>query len=87
MTFRNLRRPAKTLTLSAEAVVDANGKGKGKTARLDEIVQAADEANRISLPFSGKPVALVFGPEYGAIAERLVWEAAREATAKNYAHL
>ncbi len=85
VTFRNLRRPAKTLTLSAEAVVDANG--KGKTARLDEIVQAADEVNRISLPFSGKPVALVFGPENGAIAERLVWEAAREATAKNYSHL
>ncbi|MDZ4782877.1 MAG: site-specific DNA-methyltransferase [Planctomycetia bacterium] len=85
VTFRNLRRPAKTLSLSAEAVVDPSG--KGKSVRLDEAVQAADEANRVSLPFSGKPVALVFGPENGAIAERLVWEAAREATAKNYSHL
>lgn len=85
VTLRNLRRPAKTLMLSAEAVIDADS--KGKAARLDEVVQAADEANRVSLPFSGKPVALVFGPENGAIAERLVWEAAREATAKNYTHL
>ena len=85
VTLRNLRRPAKTLTLSAEAVVDGSTKGKG--ARLDDVVQAADEANRLSLPFSGKPVALVFGPENGAIAERLVWEAAREANAKNYTHL
>ena len=85
VTLRNLRRPAKTLSLSAEAMVDADS--KGKVARLDEVIQAADEANRVSLPFSGKPVALVFGPENGAIAERLVWEAAREATAKNYTHL
>ncbi len=34
-----------------------------------------------------KPVAFVFGPENGAVAERLVFEAAREAGAKNYSHL
>ena len=85
VTLRNLRRPAKTLMLSAEAVVDVDA--KTRAARLDEVVQAADEANRVSLPFSGRPVALVFGPENGAVAERLVWEAAREATAKNYTHL
>ncbi|MFH2203098.1 MAG: site-specific DNA-methyltransferase [Elusimicrobiota bacterium] len=55
-----LRRPAKTLSLSAEAVVP-NGK--------DQLV------------------ALVFGPENGAISEKLVYEAAREAHAKNYLHL
>lgn len=85
VTLRNLRRPAKTLMLSAEAVVDVDA--KGKAAQLEEVVQAADEANRVSLPFSGRPVALVFGPENGAVAERLVWESAREATAKNYTHL
>jgi adenine-specific DNA-methyltransferase len=32
-------------------------------------------------------VALVFGPENGAVSERLVQEAAREASLKNYTHL
>jgi adenine-specific DNA-methyltransferase len=34
-----------------------------------------------------KPVAIVLGPENGAVSERLVYEAAREARAKNYAQL
>jgi adenine-specific DNA-methyltransferase len=34
-----------------------------------------------------KPVAFVFGPENGAVNEKLVYEAAREARAKNYTHL
>jgi adenine-specific DNA-methyltransferase len=60
VTLRNVRPPAKSLSLSAEAMV-ANG--------------------------AEKPVALVFGPENGAISEKLVFEAAREAHAKSYAHL
>jgi adenine-specific DNA-methyltransferase len=36
---------------------------------------------------NAKPVAIVFGPENGAISERLVYEAAREAYAKQYSHL
>jgi len=58
--LENVRPPARTLSLSAEAVV-ANG----------------DE----------KPVAFVFGPENGAVSEKLVFEAGREAYAKSYAHL
>jgi len=58
--FKNVRQPAKTLSLSAEAVV-ANGKDK--------------------------PVAVVFGPENGAVSEKLVYEAAKEAAGKGYAHL
>jgi adenine-specific DNA-methyltransferase len=60
VTFRNIRPPAKTLSLSAEAMV-ANG---GET-----------------------PVAIVFGPENGAVSEKLVYEAAREAHAKGYGQL
>jgi adenine-specific DNA-methyltransferase len=66
LTLRNVRRPAKTLSLSAEAVVSQAPNGK---------------------PGAERPVALVFGPENGAVAERLVWEAAREAHAKRYVHL
>lgn len=60
VTLKNVRLPAKTLSLSAEALV-ANG----------------DE----------KPVAFVFGPENGAVSERLVYEAGMEARAKGYSHL
>jgi adenine-specific DNA-methyltransferase len=59
-TFKNVRTPAKTLSLSAEAMVP-NG--------------------------AEKPVAFVFGPENGAVSEKLVYEAAREAHAKSYSHL
>jgi adenine-specific DNA-methyltransferase len=60
VTLKNIRPPAKTLSLSAEAMVP-NG--------------------------ADKPVAFVFGPENGAVSEKLVYEAAREAHAKNYSHL
>jgi len=60
VTFKNVRQPAKTLSLSAEALV-SNGEDK--------------------------PVAFVFGPENGAVSERLVQEAAREAYMKGYIHL
>lgn len=36
---------------------------------------------------AAKPVAIVFGPENGAVSERLVSEAAREARFKQYSHL
>ena len=60
VTFKNVRPPAKTLSLSAEGLVP-NG--------------------------SDKPVAFVFGPENGAVSEKLVYEAAREAHLKSYSHL
>jgi adenine-specific DNA-methyltransferase len=58
--LKGIRKPAKTLSLSAEALV-TNG--------------------------NDKPVSILFGPENGAIGEKLVYEAAREAHAKNYSHL
>lgn len=60
VTLKSVRPPAKSLSLSAEALI-ANG--------------------------AEKPVAFVFGPENGAVSEKLVYEAAREARAKNYTHL
>lgn len=39
------------------------------------------------LALSAKPVALVFGPENGAVSEKLVYQAALEAHAKSYTHL
>ncbi len=60
VSLKNVRPPAKTLSLSAEAIVTNGGE---------------------------KPVAFVFGPENGAVSEKLVYEAAKEANAKNYSHL
>ena len=57
VTLKNIRPPAKTLSLSAEAVV-ANG--------------------------DDKPVALLFGPENGAVSEKLVHEALKEANLRGY---
>jgi len=51
------------------------------------VIAVADETNRNALPFSQRPVAIVFGPENGAVSERLVYEAAQEAAAKKFTHL
>jgi adenine-specific DNA-methyltransferase len=73
VTLDGVRRPAKSLSLSAEAQVDASA-----------LAAPGPGAGNGSLR---RPVALVFGPENGAVSERLVLEAAREAYGKSYAHL
>jgi len=60
VTLKNVRAPAKTLALSAEAMI-ANG--------------------------ADKSVAFVFGPENGAVSEKVVHDAAFEAHGKRYSHL
>ena len=82
VTLKSVRPPAKSLSLSAEAVVEG-----GESASLSDLVAIAHEKNTGGSPFSQNAVALVFGPENGAVSEKLVWEAAREASAKNYTHL
>lgn len=85
VTIKSIRPPAKTLSLSAEAFVDATSPGQRPT--LDDAMQEAAEQNGKALPLSSKLVAFVFGPENGAVNEGLVWQAAKEANAKNYTHL
>ena len=85
VNFKNVRPPAKTLSLSAEALVEATATGQKPS--LTEAIDEAEEKSGRRLPLSEKPVALVFGPENGAVSEKLVYEAAREAHAKNYTHL
>jgi adenine-specific DNA-methyltransferase len=86
VTLKNVRVPAKTLSLSAEAVVDATATGR---ANLEEAVQEAREKSGLALPLSQKPVAIVFGPENGAVTESLVRNAHDEASmkSKGYEHL
>lgn len=77
VTFRNIRPPAKTLVLSAEALVDKPS--------LNNLVD--DVSVQPGLMRDTQPVAFLFGPENGAVSERLVAEAAREAWGKNYSRL
>jgi len=85
VVLKNVRPPAKTLSLSAEALVDAAA--TGRTPSLADVIQEAEEKSGTTLPLSQQAVALVFGPENGAVSEKLVFEAAREAYAKQYVHL
>lgn len=85
VALEKVRPPAKSLSLSAEALVDATAPGQSPT--LQDAAQEAIEKDGKALPFSKKPVAIVFGPENGSISEKLVYEAAREAHAKHYTHV
>jgi adenine-specific DNA-methyltransferase len=67
----NIRPPARSLSLSAEGVALAPRNGSPGSS--------GDAAPQ--------PVAFVFGPENGAISEKLVHEALREAGLKHYTHL
>jgi adenine-specific DNA-methyltransferase len=86
LALKNIRPPAKTLSLSAEALVDATASVGAGLALPEGASRDAQEGTPRSTPTT-RPVALVFGPENGAISERLVQEAAKEAWLKNYAHL
>jgi len=83
--LHNIRKPAKTLSLSAEAMVNATAEGQKPT--LTDMVEEIHEEAENMIPLSRKPVGFVFGPENAAISEKLVFEAAREANGKNYTHL
>ncbi len=85
VTLKNVRRPAKTLSLSAEAGVEATAPGQKPS--LTEAIDEADDKYKGKLALTLKPIAIVFGPENGAVSERLVYEAGKEASAKNYTHL
>lgn len=76
VNLRNVRPPAKTLSLSAEALAD-DFSHAGVVPTQGHL---SDESRR-------KAVAILFGPENGAVSEKAVYEAAREARAKDYAHL
>jgi len=74
ITLSQVRPPARALSLSAEAMVK-NGNGGPSPQPSPSKGEGA------------MPVAIVFGPESGAVSEKLVYDAAREAHAKSYGHL
>ena len=86
VSLARVRRPARTLSLSAEAVIEGE---RGQSVR-ETIKQSAGETtgqNAGEQAAGGQTAAIIFGPENGAVSETLVFEAAREAYAKGYTHL
>lgn len=81
VTLAQVRRPARALWLSAEAVRPADG--------MAASIEEADAANGGLALTSGDPVAIVFGPAHGSITRRLVEEAWGEAQlpGRGYKHL
>ena len=77
VTLRNIRPPAKTMTLDAEALVD-----KPSLTNL-----ADDVAKQPVLARDSDAVAILFGPENGPLTERFVREAWDEAGLKHYTRL
>jgi adenine-specific DNA-methyltransferase len=81
VTLAQVRRPARALWISAEAM--------RPLPDMAASIEAADAANG-GLPLaSGEPVAIVFGPAHGSVTRRLVEEAWGEAQlpGRGYRHL
>ncbi len=101
VTLKQIRPPAKTLALSAEAVVAQISKsavsqvskpaGRAQadarsSGRRPADLEIGDTAG-LETCATDQPVAILFGPENGPISERLVREAWDEAGLKHYTHL
>ncbi len=81
VTLAQVRRPARALWLSAEAMRPAQN--------LAGSLEEADAANGGLALSTGEPVAIVFGPAHGSVTRRLVEEAWGEAQlpGRGYQHL
>jgi adenine-specific DNA-methyltransferase len=84
-TLEKVRPIAKSANLSAEAYVE--GSAINGAPSISEIVHEADEKSGKTLKLSQKPVAILIGPENGAISDNLIYEAWQEAHARKFAHL
>src|SRR5439155_22811590 len=78
VTFKNVRQPAKTLSLNAEAEI--------VTKTIEDLAEEADTQKSLEMK-SGPLAAFVFGPENGAVTEQMVFQAAKEAYGKSYKQL
>ncbi len=85
VTLKSIRRPGRSLSLSAEAQVDLDA--SGGAVPLTAAIDAAHETNTGGLPFSSLSVAILFGPADGPVTAKAVLDAAKEANVKGYRHL
>jgi adenine-specific DNA-methyltransferase len=85
VTLKSIRRPGRSLSLSAEAQVDLEA--SGSIVPLGAAIDAAHEGNTGGLAFSSLAVAILFGPADGPVTAKAVLDAAKEANVKGYRHL
>lgn len=78
ITLRNIRRPGRTLSLSAEALVDQE---PGALSLAGAGVGGGGDTSTAAL------VAVLFGPADGPVTGKAVLDAAKEANVKGYRHL
>ena len=77
VTLKSIRRPGRSLSLSAEAQVDLDA--SGGAVPLAAAIDAAHETNTGGLPFSLLAVAILFGPADGPVTGRC-WTRPRKPT-------
>ena len=70
-----------------QSAKETTGQSVGETTEQTPGQNAQETGGQAAGRSAGQPAAIVFGPENGAVSETLVFEAAREAYAKGYAHL
>jgi adenine-specific DNA-methyltransferase len=91
VTLKRIRPPAKTLALSAEAVIEISSFTPRVSAPQQRQTPALDPRPSTLDPrpstLETSPVAILFGPENGPLSERLVREAWDEAGSKHYSRL
>ena len=75
-----LRHSSKVQIAGGKSITLRNVKPPARALALSAEALVGDNGD-------AKPVALTFGPENGAVSEKLVLNAAREANARNYTHL
>ena len=72
--LKNIRRPAKTLSLSAEALMEIPSNDAEKSCDVTDIPPQI-------------LVSILFGPENGPVSAKAILDAAKESNVKGYAHL
>ena len=85
ITLKSIRRPGRSLSLSAEAQVDLDAPAAYRAAgsrRSTPRTKAIPADCR-----SARRVAILFGPADGPVTAKAVLDAAKEANVKNYRHL
>ena len=81
------REPQPFESEGGQSAKETTGQSVGETTEQTPGQNAQETGGQAAGRSAGQPAAIVFGPENGAVSETLVFEAAREAYAKGYAHL
>ena len=74
-------------TLRRNPLLQLAGAGRLELTNVRQPASALSLSGEAVIASGAQPVAIVFGPENGAVSEKLVYEAAREANLRSYTRL